>query len=125
MNFWNTLGLIVSSFFFIAYLIVLFHIVVDLFRDQELGGFAKACWVVGLIFIPLLTSLFYLIARGRGMGERQRAASVKAQSDADTYIRQVAGRPSPAEQITSAKQLLDTGAITQDEFLRLKATALA
>jgi hypothetical protein len=123
-NFWDVMWLIVSTFVFIAYLLVLFQIVVDLFRDSELGGFAKAVWIIGLIFLPVMTALVYIIARGRGMAERQRAAVQRAKSDTDSYIRQVAGK-SPAEQIADAKALLDTGTINQDEFARLKAKALA
>ena len=123
-NFWDMIWLIVSTFVFIAYLLVLFQIVVDLFRDSELGGFAKALWIIGLIFLPVMTALVYIIARGRGMAERQRAAVQRAKSDTETYIREVAGK-SPAEQIADAKALLDAGTINQDEFVRLKAKALA
>jgi hypothetical protein len=123
-NFWDMIWLIVSTFVFIAYLLVLFQIVVDLFRDSELGGFAKALWIIGLIFLPVMTALVYIIARGRGMAERQRSAVQRAKSDTETYIRDVAGK-SPAEQIADAKALLDAGTINQDEFVRLKAKALA
>jgi hypothetical protein len=98
--------------------------VVDLFRDASVGGFAKALWMIGLIFLPFLTALVYIIARGGGMAERQRAALQRAKSDADAYIRDVAGK-SPADQIADAKKLLDAGTINQDEFARLKAKALA
>ncbi len=123
-NFWDLMWLIVSTFVFIAYLLVLFHIVVDLFRDPELGGFAKAVWIIGLIFLPVMTALVYIIARGRGMAERQRAAMQRAKSDTESYIREVAGK-SPAEQIADAKALLDAGTINQAEFAQLKAKALA
>ena len=124
MDFWDFFWLLVWSFFFIAYLIVLFQIIVDLFRDRELSGWWKAVWIIFLIFLPILTSLVYLIARGRGMAERQAAAVVQAKQDTDAYIRQVA-TTSPAEQITHAKSLLDSGAITPEEFAQLKAKALA
>ena len=123
-NFWDIIYLIVSSFLFVAYLIILFHIVVDLFRDPKLGGGYKALWLIGLIFIPLLTALIYVLARGDGMADRQMAAVQRAKSDTDAYIRQVAGK-SPAEQIAEAKALLDAGTISPDEFDRLKAKALA
>ncbi|HOX89938.1 MAG TPA: SHOCT domain-containing protein [Burkholderiaceae bacterium] len=123
-NFWDFVWLIFSAFLFIAYLFVMFQIVVDLFRDNQLGGFAKAVWIVGLIFLPVLTALIYIIARGGGMAERQSAALQRAKSDTDAYIRQVAGK-SPAEQIADAKALLDAGTISQDEFAKLKAKALA
>ena len=123
-NFWDMLYLIASAFFFVAYLIVLFHVVVDLFRDADLAGGVKVLWLIGLIFLPVLTALLYILARGRGMAERQRAAMQRAKSDADAYIREVAGK-SPADQIADAKGLLDAGTINQEEFARLKAKALA
>jgi hypothetical protein len=123
-NFWDTVLLMVSTFFFIAYLIVLFQVVVDLFRDSEMGGGSKVIWLIGLIFLPVLTALIYILARGRGMAERQRAVMRSAKADTDAYIRDVAGK-SPADQIADAKKLLDAGTITGDEFARLKAKALA
>ena len=123
-NFWDTVLLMVSTFFFIAYLIVLFQVVVDLFRDSEMGGGAKVIWLIGLIFLPVLTALIYILARGRGMADRQRAAVRSAKADTDAYIREVAAK-SPADQIADAKKLLDAGTINGDEFARLKAKALA
>jgi ABC-type multidrug transport system fused ATPase/permease subunit len=123
-NFWDVMLLILSSFVFMAYLIVLFQVVVDLFRDSSLGGGSRVLWIIGLVFLPFLTALLYIIARGRGMTERQRTASQRVQSDAEAYIRQVAGK-SPAEQIGDAKALLDSGTINADEFAKLKAKALA
>jgi hypothetical protein len=123
-NFWDTVLLMVSTFFFIAYLIVLFQVVVDLFRDSEMGGGSKVIWLIGLIFLPVLTALIYILARGRGMADRQRAAVRSAKADSDAYIRDVAGK-SPADQIADAKKLLDAGTINGDEFARLKAKALA
>ena len=123
-NFWDIVWLILSTFVFVAYLLVLFQILLDLFRDHELGGGFKALWIIGLIFLPVMTALVYIIARGRGMAERQRAAVQRAKSDTDAYIRDVAGK-SPADQIAQAKALLDAGTINADEFARLKAKALA
>ena len=123
-NFWDVLWLIASTFFFVAYLIVLFQIIIDLFRDAELGGGSKVIWLIGLIFLPVLTALLYILARGNGMAERQRVAMQRAKSDTDTYIREVAGK-SPAEQIADAKALLDAGTINPEEFAKLKAKALA
>ena len=123
-NFWDIIYLIASTFFFVAYLIILFQIVIDLFRDGELGGGSKVLWLVGLLFVPLLTALIYILVRGQGMAERQRASILRAKSDTDAYIRHVAGK-SPAEQIADAKALLDAGTISQDEFAKLKAKALS
>ena len=123
-NFWAVSLLIIESFVFIAYLIVLFHIVSDLFRSHEVGGVGKALWILGLIFVPFLTALFYLLRHGRGMAQRQQQAMERVKADTDKYIREVAGK-SPADQISDAKTLLDAGTITAEEFARLKAKALA
>ena len=123
-NFWDVVLLMVSSFLFVAYLLVMFQIVVDLFRDAEMGGGSKVLWIVGLIFMPVITAIIYIIARGKGMAERQQASLQRAKSDTEAYIKGVVGR-SPASEIAEAKALLDSGAISQDEFTRLKAKALA
>jgi hypothetical protein len=123
-NFWDMILLILSTFVSVAYLLVLFQIVVDLFRDPDLGGGSKAIWIIALVFVPLLTAILYVIARGRGMAERQRGAVQKARSETDAYVREVAGS-APADQISRAKALLDAGTITPDEYARLKAKALA
>ncbi|MEY2668744.1 MAG: hypothetical protein RJA59_1382 [Pseudomonadota bacterium] len=123
-NFWDLVWLIVSSFIFISYLIILFQIVVDLFRDPELGGGSRAIWIIGLIFLPFFTAILYVLTRGKSMSERQRASVQKARSETENYIREVAGK-SPADQIATAKALLDAGTITPDEYAKLKAKALA
>lgn len=124
MNFWDFFWLLVWSFFFVMYLMMLFQIIADLFRDPDLGGGMKALWLIGLFFLPFLVALIYLIVRGKGMAERQSATVHRARAEADDYIRTVAGSSS-AQEITSAKALLDSGAITSAEFDRLKAKALA
>ncbi len=123
-NFWELLWLILGSFFLIAYLMVLFQIIVDLFRDTSIGGFSKAIWLISLIFLPMLTALIYVIFRGRGMADRRDAEGQRAKAEADQYIREVA-QTSPADQIARAKALLNDGAITETEFAALKAKALA
>ncbi|ACQ78562.1 conserved hypothetical protein [Beutenbergia cavernae DSM 12333] len=117
--------LLIYAFLLFAYLMVLFQIIGDLFRDSKLSGWWKAVWIFFLIILPFLTALVYLIARGRGMGERQVAAIQQAKTDTDRYIQSVATQTSPAEQIGHAKSLLDAGTITQAEFDTLKAKALA
>ena len=124
MDFWDFFWLMVYSFFFVAYLMVLFQIVADLFRDKELSGWWKALWMVFLIFLPVLTAIVYLIARGRGMARRQSEMLVQARSDTESYIREVA-TTTPADQIAGAKALLDSGTITPGEYERLKTKALA
>ena len=125
MDFGDFFWLLVWSFFFVMYLMILFQIIGDLFRDRELSGWWKALWVIALIIFPFLTALIYLIARGRGMAERQAGEMQRAQEATDSYIQQVAGRSNPTDQIATAKNLLDQGTITQTEFDRLKASALA
>jgi len=122
---WDFLWHFLIIFAWIAYLLVLFQILVDLFwRDHKTSGWVKAVWVIFLILVPWLTALVYLIARGQGMGERARAAALQAKQETDQYIREAAGR-SPAQEIEHAKQLLDSGAISQTEFDSLKAKALS
>ena len=123
-NFWETIWQILVVFVLVAYLIVLFQIIVDLFRDKKLGGFSKAIWFLGLIFVPIFTALLYILFRVRGMSERQIEAVKEARAETDAYIRTVAGSKSPTEQIAEAKALLDSGAISADEFARLKSKAL-
>jgi hypothetical protein len=103
---------------------VLFQIIADLFRDRDLSGWWKALWIIFLIIFPFLAAVIYLIARGRGMAERQAGEVRRTQVATDQYIQTVASRSNPAEQIASAKNLLDSGAITQEEFEKLKAKAL-
>ncbi|MCU1482079.1 MAG: hypothetical protein JWQ19_2865 [Subtercola sp.] len=123
-NIWNVIGIFFWSFAFIAYLMALFAIIGDLFRDHKLNGVFKAIWILFLIFVPFLTALVYLIARGRGMAERSQKAAKQAETATNDYIRTVAGS-TPTDEIHKAKALLDSGAITQAEFDALKTKALA
>ena len=125
MNFSDFFWLLIWSFFLVCYLMVLFQIIGDLFRDKDLSGWWKALWIIFLIIFPFLAALIYLIARGRGMAERLAGAVQNAQAATDQYIQSVASRGTPAEQIASAKTLLDNGTISQDEFDKLKQKALA
>ncbi|WP_028642644.1 SHOCT domain-containing protein [Nocardioides sp. URHA0020] len=125
-SFWDFFWFIISFFLLMAYLVVLFQILTDLFRDRDTSGVAKAFWVFFLIILPLVTSLVYLIARGQGMAERNITAVKQAQASQEDYIRSVTGTAaSPTEEIHRAKGLLDSGAITQAEFDALKAKALS
>jgi type VI protein secretion system component VasK len=125
MNFSDFFWLLIWSFFLVCYLMVLFQIIGDLFRDKDLSGWWKALWIIFLIIFPFLAAVIYLIARGRGMAERQAGAVQSAQAATDQYIQSVATRGNPADQIASAKTLLDNGTISQDEFDKLKQKALA
>ncbi|HEX3222020.1 MAG TPA: PLD nuclease N-terminal domain-containing protein [Nocardioides sp.] len=126
MSFWDVVWFIIISFAFIAYLMILFQIVTDLFRDRDESGWMKAVWIVCLIFLPLLTALVYLIARGPKMAERQNRAMADYQAQQEAYIRNVATQSGgPADQIAKAKQLLDDGHITQADYDRIKEKALS
>lgn len=125
MDIWAILSWMLWAVVFISYLFALFAIINDLFRDHTLNGWWKAVWVLFLIFLPLLTALVYLVARGKGMSERSAAAGRSAEAAAASYIRDVAGKRSPAEEIAQAASLLTAGTITQGEFEALKAKALA
>jgi uncharacterized membrane protein len=127
MDIWNDIWSIMWFFFwsfvFIAYLMALFSIISDIFRDRELNGWLKAIWIIFLVFLPFLTALVYVIARGRGMAERSQRDVRQAQEATDTYIRSVASS-SPADEIAKAKALYDAGTISAEEFAHLKTRAL-
>jgi len=125
MSFWDIIWFIIVSFAFIAYLMVLFNVVIDLFRDHSMSGGMKAIWIVGLVLVPMLTAIVYVVTRGKGMAERQMAAQNQIVAAQDAYIKSVAGTTSAADQIAQAKALLDAGTITEAEFGALKAKALA
>jgi hypothetical protein len=130
MSFWESLGDIfwwtLWFFAFFAYLWVVIAIITDLFRDHQLNGWLKAVWIIFLVFVPFLTALVYLIARGRGMGERAQKEARQVQAATDDYIRSTAGAAaSPADEIAKAKSLLDAGTISQAEYDQLKAKALS
>ncbi|MGB7962948.1 MAG: SHOCT domain-containing protein [Propionicimonas sp.] len=117
-----------SMFFFIwmSAIMIWFRVITDMFSDHSLSGWAKAGWSLLLIFLPWLGALIYMIARGSSMNERAMAAVSEARANQERYIKQVAStNANPAEQIATAKALLDSGAITQAEFGALKGKALA
>lgn len=121
---WDFVWFFFWIFASVAYLIALFSVIGDLFRDRKLNGWLKALWIIFLVFLPFVTILVYLIARGGSMAERQQQSAAQMQQVADEYIRQAAGR-SPAEEIAQARALLDAGSISQAEYDQLKAQALA
>ena len=112
-------------FLFFAWFMCLFWVLGDIFRSKDLGGGGKTVWIIFVIIIPWLGILVYVIARGKGMQERQLEQAKEMQAAQQSYIQSVAGSTTATEQIASAKSLLDAGAITQDEFTALKAKALA
>jgi len=121
--FWSVLWF----FFLFIWIMILFQILGDLFRDHSVSGVEKTLWVLFLVFLPFLAVFVYLIVRGKGMGARAAAQQQQAQQEFEGHVRNVAatGEATPTEQIAKAKELLDAGAIDQSEFERLKARALA
>ncbi|MFZ2173366.1 MAG: SHOCT domain-containing protein [Rhodococcus sp. (in: high G+C Gram-positive bacteria)] len=122
-GFWEFFWFIFVCFAFVAYLSVLFSIITDLFRDHKTSGWVKAIWIFFLFFVPFLSALIYVIVKGDGMARRSMAAAQQMKQAQDTYIRDVAGK-SPAQQISDAKALLDSGTITDEEFQAIKANTL-
>jgi len=116
----------IAFFFFVIVLMMLFQIIGDIFRSDDLSGVTKAVWLIAILFVPWLAIFIYLIARGNGMAERAIKANQKAQEQFAAYAQSQAPAASgPTAEIASAKALLDSGAISQPEFDRLKASALA
>jgi ABC-type multidrug transport system fused ATPase/permease subunit len=124
MTFWNIIWFIFVAYVFFAYLMVLFSIIADIFRDKETGGFAKAMWILALIIVPFLSVIVYLITRGSGMHDRADKQAMAYQAQQESYIKTVAGTASPVDEVGKAKALLDSGAISQAEFDSIKAKAL-
>jgi hypothetical protein len=125
-NFWDILLWTLWIWLVFAFFMVLFRVFGDLFSDKSVSGLGKFGWSVFIIFLPFLGLLVYIIARGEGMTQRQLAKMGEMQAAQAAYIRETAGTATSAtDQISSAKSLLDSGAITQDEFAALKAKALA
>jgi Phospholipase_D-nuclease N-terminal len=119
----NIIWTMIVFFAFVIWVWILFAVLLDVFRRHDLSGWGKAGWTTLIVFLPMLGVLIYLIAHGKDMAER-RAQDVQAsQSQFDQHIRTVAG--GPASQIKEAKELLDTGAITQGEFDQIKRSALS
>jgi len=125
-SFWDFLVWLFWFYVIIACIWIFITVFIDIFRDNTLNGWGKALWVLFLVFLPFLAAFIYLIARGRGMSERNLARAAEAQAANADYIRTVAGTSSSstAAEIEKGKQLLDSGAITQAEFDSLKAKAL-
>jgi putative oligomerization/nucleic acid binding protein/phospholipase D-like protein len=112
-------------FCWILFFWLLFIVFGDLFRRTDIGGWGKAGWCIFVILLPFLGILVYLIAEGKAMGERSMQQAQAQQAQMDAYVRSAAGSSGAADQIAKAKQLLDSGAITQAEFDSIKAKALA
>ena len=112
----------------VCWFMLLFRVIADVFRRHDIGGFHKVLWLIFVIFLPFLGVFVYLIAQNSGMAERAQNDMQARQQEFDDHVRSVAGTgggAGAAAEIDKAKQLLDSGAITQEEFDALKAKALA
>jgi hypothetical protein len=125
ISFGEILLVALEIFFFVIWIWILITILSDLFRDHELSGWAKAAWVLFLVFIPFLTALIYLIARGEGMRDRTIKAQADAKKHFDEYVREQAHASSPADELHKLAELKDKGALSPEEFDRAKAKLLA
>ena len=125
MSFWDIIWFIFIAYVFFAYLMVLFSVIGDIFRNRETSGVTKALWILLLIVVPFITLIVYLITHGSGMAERSSRQSQAVQAQQEAYVKNLAGTNSPADQVTQAKKLLDSGAISQSEYDSLKAKALS
>lgn len=123
-SFWDFLWFLFGVYVFMAFVMWLFAVISDLFRDRALNGWAKAVWLICLVFVPLISLVVYLIARGDGMAARHQR-QVSARQDAQAaYIRSVTG-VSLSDEINKARALLDAGAITSEEYTLIKQKAVS
>jgi hypothetical protein len=125
VSFGELLLIALEVFFFVIWIWILITILTDLFRDHELGGGAKAAWVLFLVVVPFLASLIYLIARGNGMRDRTIKAQADAKKHFDEYVREQAGAGSSADELHKLSELKAKGDLSQQEFDQAKAKLLA
>ena len=123
--FLNILWDILIIFAWVIFIWIAITVLIDVFRRHDISGWGKAAWVVLVVILPWIGVLAYLIFNHSGMNERSAKQASTAQAQFDEYVRQTAGSGGAASEIERAKQLLDSGAITQQEFESLKAKALA
>ena len=123
--FTGILGSMLIFFLWVAWFMLLFRVFGDVFRRHDIGGGVKVLWLIFVIAVPFLGVFIYLIAENKGMVERNMEQMQARQQANDAYIQSVAASGGAAAEIDKAKQLLDSGAITQAEFDALKQKALA
>jgi Short C-terminal domain/Phospholipase_D-nuclease N-terminal len=116
---------IIIFFVWVIWIWIVVTVLIDVFRRDDIGGFAKALWVIFVVILPWLGVLVYLIVEHDGMRERSVKQARAQKQEFDEYVRGAAGGGGSAAEIAKAKELLDSGAITQEEFEALKAKALA
>jgi hypothetical protein len=119
--FWTMLEI----FAFVIWIWLLFMVFADIFRSRDMGGFAKAAWIIVVIIFPLLGVLIYLIARGGKMQQRAIEQSQQRDQAFRQYVQETAGPANPADELAKLAQLRDSGAITEAEFQTAKAKALS
>ncbi len=124
LSFGHFLLIVLEIFFFVIWIWILITILTDLFRDHELSGWWKAVWVLFLVFVPFITALIYLIARGSGMRDRTIKAQADAKKHFDEYVREQA-HVSPADELHKLNELKEKGALSTEEFDKAKAKLLA
>ena len=110
-------------FFWVIWIWIVITVLIDIFRRHDIGGFSKALWVIFVAILPWLGVLIYLIVQHDGMRERSMEQAKAQRQEFDRYVRDAAGGGAAAE-IAKAKELLDSGAITEEEFQALKTKAL-
>lgn len=124
LSIWESIWLVFVIFVFITALMMIFAIVIDIFRNKEMSGGIKAVWLIALVFFTLITALIYVIVHGQGMAERQVKEQVEAQESFDNYVRDVAGGGAASE-LERAAALHNDGKISDEEYASLKAKILA
>ncbi len=123
--FFGVLWSMLVFFVWVAWFMLLFRIIGDIFRRRDIGGGAKTLWLIFTLFLPFLGVFVYLIANNDEMAKRDMERAQAAQAQFNDYVQQAAGSGGAAAEIDKAKQLLDSGAINESEFAALKAKALA
>jgi Phospholipase_D-nuclease N-terminal/Short C-terminal domain len=123
--FLDILWTLLIFFLWVMWFWLLIVIIGDVFRRRDIGGGKKTIWLIFILFVPFIGVLAYVLANSDGMAERNLERARKDQAQFDTYVRETAGSGGAAAEIDKAKQLLDSGAITQAEFDAIKAKALA
>lgn len=121
---WNAIWLVFVAYLFITVLMMMFAVIIDIFRDKELSGWAKAAWLFFLVVFTLLALLVYVIVRGKGMAERSIKEQQEAKDSFDAYVRDVAGGGAASE-LEKAASLHATGQISDEEYANLKSRILS
>jgi len=123
-SFWDAIWTVIVIFAWVVLFWMIITVLADVFRRHDIGGGRKAIWCIFVIFLPLIGVLAYLIVNSQGIAERNMKGMQQQQAQMDAYVKSVAGSGNPADQIAQAKSLLDSGAISQEEYDQLKQKAL-